>query len=95
MSGIIDLTVSKVISAYLFVLIVLVIVRAKKIAREKEIVISSIRMTLQLVLTGYVLVYIFRNPNPFETCGIILLMEAFAVYTVLKKFKKKLSKYGY
>lgn len=92
MNGIIDLPVLQVALAYFFVLIVLIIVRILGIKREKEIIISSVRMTLQLILTGYVLVYVFDNPNPFITVGIILLMEAFALHTVFNKFKGKLSK---
>ena len=76
----------------MFVIIVLIIVRTRGIKREKEIIISSIRMTLQLVLVGYLLGHIFNNPNAFITIGIIILMEVFAVYTVFKKFKKQLSK---
>ncbi len=92
MNGIIDLTVWQVALAYLFVLIVLFIVRIRNINREKEIILSSVRMTLQLILVGYILVYIFRYPNPLVTVGIILLMEAFAVYTIFKKFKAKLTR---
>ena len=92
MKGIINLTVVQVALAYVFVIIVLIIVRARGIKREKEIIISSIRMTLQLVLVGYLLVYIFDNPNAFITIGIIILMEAFSVFTVFRKFKKQLSK---
>ncbi|MFA5634816.1 MAG: iron export ABC transporter permease subunit FetB [Anaerovoracaceae bacterium] len=92
MKGIIDLTVVQVALAYIFVLIVLIIVRARGIKREKEIIVSSVRMTLQLILVGYLLVYIFDNPNPFVTMGIIALMEVFAIYTVFKKFKNELSK---
>jgi putative ABC transport system permease protein len=91
MNGINNLTVSQVVLAYFFVLVVLVIVRVRSINREKEILISSIRMTLQLILTGFILTYVFDNPNPFITAGIILLMEAFAVYTVFNKFTDKLS----
>ena len=91
MNGVVDLTILQVAVAYIFVLIVLVIVKVRKIHKEKEIVISSIRMTLQLILTGYILVYIFNNPNPFITCGIVILMESFAIYTIFKKFKGKLS----
>jgi len=36
--------------------------------------------------------YVFDNPNPFITTGIILVMEAFAIHTVFNKFKGKLSK---
>ena len=92
MNGIIDLPAFQVALAYFFVLVVLAIVRVLGIKREKELIISSVRMTLQLILTGYVLVYVFDNPNPFITAGIILVMEAFAIHTVINKFKGKLSK---
>lgn len=91
MNGIIDLTVIQVALAYVFVLIVLVFVRIRGVKREKEIILSSIRMTLQLVLAGYALSYTFSYPNPFITVGIISLMETFAVFTVLRKFRGKLS----
>lgn len=91
MNGILDLTLVQVALAYVFVLVVLAIVRARGIRREKEILISSIRMTLQLILVGYLLVFIFDHPNPWITVGIILLMEAFAVFTVFRKFKGLLS----
>ena len=91
MNDIIDLTVMQLAMAYIFVLIVLGIVRVRGIRREKEIVIASVRMTLQLVLVGYVLVYIFDNPSPFTTGAIIVMMELFAVYTVLRRFRKSLT----
>lgn len=90
-NGVIDLTAFQVALAYIFVLIVLVFMRILGIKREKELIISSIRMTLQLILVGYVLVYIFDNPNPFITGGIIIVMEVFAVHTVFGKHKDKLS----
>jgi len=91
MKGVIDLTVLQVALAYIFVLMVLGIMRILGIKREKELIISSVRMTLQLILVGYLLVYIFDNPNPFITGGIIIVMEAFAVHTVLEKYQGKLS----
>jgi putative ABC transport system permease protein len=92
MNGIIDLTAWQVALAYLFVLLVLAIVRMRGINREKEILISSVRMTLQLILVGYILVYLFDYPNPWLTAGIVLCMEAFAVYTVLNRFNDQLVK---
>ena len=68
MNGIIDLPLWQLVAAYVFVLILLVIVRIKGISREKEILIASVRMTLQLVLTGYLLVAVFgihRRFTPF------------------------------
>ena len=91
MNDIIDLTIMQVGLAYIFVLIVLVIVRIRGIRRERQILISSVRMTLQLILVGYILVYVFDNPSPYITGGIIFLMEAFAIHTVLQKFRNKLT----
>ncbi len=92
MDSIIDLSIIQVALAYVFVLIVLAIVRIRGIKREKEIVLSSLRMTFQLVLVGFLLVYVFDHPNPFITIGIITTMEAFAIYTIIKKFKTLMSK---
>ncbi|SDB55751.1 putative ABC transport system permease protein [Desulfonatronum thiosulfatophilum] len=91
MNDIIDLTFLQVALAYVFVLIVLAIVRIRGIRREKEIVISSIRMTLQLVLVGYVLVYVFDNPSPYITGAIIIVMAAFAIHTIFRKFRTRLT----
>ncbi len=92
MNGINDLSLWQVMLAYVFVLVVLAITSIRGIGREKEILISSVRMTIQLVLTGYVLVYVFANPSPLLTALIIVLMECFAIYTVFNRFKGRLSK---
>ena len=64
MNGIINLTIKQVMLAYVFVLVVLTIIRLRGIGREREILLASVRMTLQLILTGYVLAYVFANPSP-------------------------------
>jgi putative ABC transport system permease protein len=92
MNSIIDLQLWQIIAAYIFVLILMIIVRLKGIPREKEIIISSIRMTLQLILTGYILVYVFNTPSPFLTILILTAMEMFSIYNIIKRTKKKLSK---
>jgi len=89
---IINLSILQVVYAYLFVLMVLVIVRIRGVKREKEIIISSLRMTFQLIITGYILVYVFKYPNPIITAIIIFMMELFAIYTIFNKFKGKMSK---
>jgi putative ABC transport system permease protein len=92
MNNIIDLQLWQMIAAYIFVLILMIIVRMKGIPREKEIIISSIRMTLQLILTGYILVYVFNTPSPLLTILILTAMEIFSIYNIIKRTKKKLSK---
>lgn len=91
MDTIINLQIWQLIAAYIFVLILMIIVKLKGIPREKEILIASIRMTLQLVLTGYLLVYVFNSPSPFYTTLILIAMELFSIYNIIKRTKLKLS----
>lgn len=90
-SGAADLMFWQVTAAYLFIVMLLVIVRLKKIPREKLIVISTVRMTIQLIFVGYVLIYIFQNPNPFVTIGIMLFMLGFAVFNVYQRTNEIIS----
>jgi len=92
MNSIIELNIIQVASAYIFSLIVLIIVKVRGISREKEIIVSTIRMTLQLIFTGYVLVYIFENMNPWVTILVIIAMEIFAINNIYKRTKGELSK---
>ncbi|MFC7391990.1 ABC transporter permease [Scopulibacillus cellulosilyticus] len=92
MNKIIDLQLWQLLAAYLFILILLVILKLRKIPREKETLIASIRMTLQLVIVGYLLMYIFKHPNPFVTVLIVLLMEGFAIYNIYKRVKNDISR---
>lgn len=92
MDGVIDLQLRQMAAAYIFVVILLFIVRARGISREKEILISSIRMTVQLIFVGYILVYLFNNINPLSTIIVIVVMEVFAIHNIVKRTKAKLSK---
>ncbi|RYM05408.1 iron export ABC transporter permease subunit FetB [Sporolactobacillus sp. THM7-7] len=87
-----DLSLWQLASAYVFILILLIIVRVRKIRREKEILISSIRMTVQLMIVGYILSFIFNNDYPFFTVIILLFMLSFAVYNVYKRAGEPLSR---
>jgi putative ABC transport system permease protein len=92
MQGIIDLNIWQMIAAYLFIVILLLIVKSRGISREKEILISTIRMTVQLIFTGYVLVYLFNNIHPLLTVFVICIMEVFAINNIYKRVKTPLSK---
>jgi|SRR5690625_183188 len=89
--GATDLAIWQVLAAYIFVVIILIIVRIKKIPREKLIVMATVRMTLQLILVGYVLIYIFKNPHPLLTLAIILFMLGFAIINVYQRTKETIS----
>lgn len=91
MNSVIDLHLWQMIAAYVFVLIVILIVKLRGIPREKEIFISSVRMTIQLILTGYLLIYLFNTSSPLYTILILIAMEIFSVYNIIKRTKGKLS----
>lgn len=91
MNNIIDLGIIQLAAAYIFIVILLIIVKIREIAREKEILISTVRMTLQLVLAGYILSYIFENRHPAFTIIFISVMEVFAVHNTFKRVKSGLT----
>lgn len=91
MNGIIDLQLWQMIAAYIFVLILMIMVRLKGIPREKEILISSVRMTIQLILTGYLLVYLFTTSSPLYTILVLIAMEVFSIFNIIKRSKAKIS----
>lgn len=87
----IDLTFWQLAAAYLFVLILVMIVKVKGIPREREILIATVRMTIQLVLVGYILAYVFDHSHPLYTIVIIAVMEGFAVFNIFKRVKSPIS----
>lgn len=91
MEDIIHLQLWQMIAAYIFIVILLFIVKIKGISREREILISTTRMTIQLILTGYILVYIFDHSHPFYTIAVIVLMEVFAIQNIFNRSKNPLS----
>lgn len=91
MNSVIHIQLWQMIAAYVFVLILMLIVKLKGIPREKEILISSIRMTIQLILTAYILMYIFSSPSPLYTIFILIAMETFSIHNIIKRTKAKLS----
>jgi len=82
-----DFTIWQVLFAYVFIAIVLLIVRVKKIPREKIILISALRMTFQLILVGVILIYVFDYPHPLITVAIIFIMLSFAVFNIYQRTK--------
>ena len=91
MNNNLDISLYRMAAAYIFVVILLIIVRKKKLSMEKEILLASFRMTVQLILAAYLLVYIFKANNPLYIILLTLVMEAFAVRNIVNRTKRKLS----
>jgi putative ABC transport system permease protein len=91
MNQITNLTITQMIFAYLLLVIIFIIFKIRGIKKEKEILLSSLRMTVQLILAGYFLIFVFDNASPYFTITIVATMILFAIYTIFKKFSKKLN----
>lgn len=90
-NGIINLSNGQLLSTYLLVIVVIVISSLNGVDRKKEILISTIRMTVQLFIAGSVLVFIFGTKSALFPLLMFIIMEAFAIYNVITSSKKKIS----
>lgn len=87
MRGIVQLNILQFSFIYLLLIIILVIMKKSKINQTKLLVIASFRMTIQLVLAGLILTYIFENPHPIFVVIYLAAMIAFSIRRVLSKNK--------
>lgn len=92
MSEVIELGWWRLAAAYVFIIVLIAIVKAKGIPREREILIATFRMSIQLVIVGFILEYVFANKSPFYTVFIIMIMLGFAIYTIQNRLKYTLNK---
>lgn len=85
MSGAVSISIQRFLIIYLLLIIVLAIMKKSNIDQTKLLFVASMRMTVQLVIAGFVLTYIFKNPHPVFTMVYIVAMIAFAIHRVLSK----------
>ncbi len=88
MKQVVELNLLQFSVVYLLLLIVLFIMKRSKVNRMKLLILSSVRMTLQLILAGLILTYIFKNPHPAFTIAYLAVMAGFSVHRVLSKNKE-------
>lgn len=87
MQSVVELNLFNFGLVYLLLIVVLAIMKKAKISQTKLLILASIRMTVQLVLAGLILTYIFKNPHPIFTALYLCAMTAFAIHQVLSKNK--------
>ncbi|MGM0499725.1 MAG: ABC transporter permease [Bacillota bacterium] len=92
MNETIDIQIAQLAFAYIFVLVLLFIVKQKEIGHKGEILLASVRMTIQLVAVGFILDYVFANQNPIYSLLILFVMEIFAIYNIYGRVGEKISK---
>ncbi|KPI55206.1 amino acid ABC transporter permease [Clostridioides difficile] len=88
MRDIIQIDIGRFLLIYLLLLIVLVVMKKCKMQQTKLLFLGSIQMTVQLVIAGFLLTYIFKNPKPIYTIAYVVLMVVFSVHRVLSKNKE-------
>lgn len=88
-AGSIDVSLLRLAAGYVFVLLALAIAARRKVSRSSEILIGSLRMTVQLVAVGYLLEFVFEYPHPAITVAVIAAMQTFAVRNVYGRVKRR------
>ncbi len=87
LDGALEISWIRLAIGYLFVLLVLATARRWKIGRTGEILIATVRMTVQLIAVGYVLEFIFARPNVWITLLAFAVMETFAIRNIFARVK--------
>lgn len=70
---------------YLLLIVVAIIMKINKVNEGKLLVVASVRMTVQLILAGYILTYIIKNPAWYFTALYVSAMIIFATFRVISK----------
>ena len=92
MNGVIDIGFINLAAGYLLVLVVAGMIKKRRIGKETELVIAVFRMTVQLVLVGYVLDLILGSERMWMTLAAVSVMEIFAVLNVYQRVQVEMSR---
>ncbi len=85
MKGIIQLEIWQFLLIYLLLVVVLVVMRVCRVDKTRQLVVASIKMTVQLILAGLILTYIFEHPHPLFVVAYLGAMTGFTIHRVLSK----------
>lgn len=83
----IELSLIRFALVYLLLLIVLFIMKKCKIEQTKLLFVASMKMTLQLIVAGLLIEYIFRANHPLYTLLYLAAMVLFTIHRILSKHK--------
>jgi putative ABC transport system permease protein len=83
MSETVDLSIFSMMMCGVLLLIPVLLVHYLKLGINRNLLISTVRMVLQLVLIGFFLEYLFKLNNGFINFGWFLVMIFVAVYSVI------------
>lgn len=87
-----EISTLQLLLSFAFILVLLLISKIKGLSNQILIIVASLRMTIQLIITGYLLKYILKSDSPWITLLILVIMQAFAIFNVYKRSKVKSAK---
>lgn len=87
MSGIVELRLANFLLVYLLFIIVSVVMKICHVDKIKLLIMAGLRMSIQLIIAGYILTYIFQNPHPVLTMAYLICMTGFALKRALSNCK--------
>lgn len=90
--GIINLSNTELIISYVFTIFAMVLTSLNGINKNKEILIGTLRMTIQLFIAGFILVYILDSGSLIFTLAMLAFMEISAVFNIVKPRLDKIPK---
>lgn len=91
-NGLKEIELIRLAGGYALILLVLALASRMKTGRTGEILIATVRMTVQLVAVGFLLEFIFTRPSPWVTIIVLLVMEVFAIHNVFARVRLPVSK---
>lgn len=89
--SVMNISNSQLMLTYLFALIAMLITSFNGINRNKDIVVGTLRMTVQLFIAGFILVYIFDSASFILSALMIVVMEFFAIFNIVTNKKGKIN----
>ena len=82
--GIIKIPWTRFVLIYLLLLVVLFVMKKCRINKTKMLVVASVRMTVQLIIAGFILTYVINANNNLFVIIYILVMATFSSLKVFK-----------
>ncbi len=82
-----QISLEGLVISYLMLILIILLTHIEKLKITKDILISFFRMSIQLFLAGFALLYVFKVNNIFLTTAIFVSMIFFATRIVISRAK--------
>lgn len=84
----VQVALGRYLAALVLLIALLIVSRWQRIRIQKNLIIGTVRGTIQIILMGLILVYIFNLQNLLLMFAVLTFMVVFAAYTTADNLKK-------